>query len=270
MTRRLSVAHLTAITLDPPALIHAAAEAGFDGVGLRLLRVTPESPGYPLMDDPALLRGTLAAQAATGIAVSDIEFLKITPETDPATLVPMLEVGAQLGAGHLICAPYDDDLARLADRLGHIDDLARRAGLGVVLEFFPWTSIPDLASCWEVVQQASDRVGMLVDALHFDRSASSLGLLAALPAERLPFAHLCDARRAPPYSTEELLHTARQDRLPPGQGEIDLRGFLAALPPEIPLGLEVPMPPRPDLAPTKMLRDLRQATLHLLAEVAQG
>jgi hypothetical protein len=30
------------------------------------------------------------------------------------------------------------------------------------------------------------------------------------------------------------------------------------------------MPPRPDLAPTKMLRDLRQATLHLLAEVAQG
>ena len=30
---RLTLAHLTAIDLAPPALIHAAADAGFDGVG---------------------------------------------------------------------------------------------------------------------------------------------------------------------------------------------------------------------------------------------
>ncbi len=45
MTRLLSLAHLTAITLPPPDLIHAAADVGFDAVGLRLianfLRWTP-------------------------------------------------------------------------------------------------------------------------------------------------------------------------------------------------------------------------------------
>ncbi|MFN3937029.1 MAG: sugar phosphate isomerase/epimerase family protein [Gemmobacter sp.] len=257
MTRRLSLAHLSAIDLAPPDLIRAAAAAGFDAVGLRLLRVTPDSPGYPLMDDPAALRATQAALAGTGIAVSDIEFLRITPDTDPAALGPMLDTGAALGAGHLICAPYDDDRARLADRLGAVHEMCRARGMAAVLEFFPWTPVPDLAAARAVVQAAGEGVGILVDALHFDRSESSLELLASIPPDRLPFAHLCDARRHPPYDTAALLHTARQDRLPPGEGQIDLTALLAALPPGVPLGVEVPMPvrlPRPE-----HLRRLRDA-----------
>ena len=61
MSRLLSLAHLTAIDLPPPDLIRAAAEAGFDAVGLRLIRVNEVSPGYPLMDDPAAMRETRAA-----------------------------------------------------------------------------------------------------------------------------------------------------------------------------------------------------------------
>lgn len=45
MTRRPGVSHRTAIDLAPPAFVEAAARAGFDGVGLRLLRVTETSPG---------------------------------------------------------------------------------------------------------------------------------------------------------------------------------------------------------------------------------
>ncbi|MEI4471144.1 sugar phosphate isomerase/epimerase family protein [Frigidibacter sp. MR17.24] len=237
---RLSLAHLTAVDLPPPALVEAAAAAGFDAVGLRLIKVTPDSPGYPLMDDPAAMRATRAALAATGLAVSDIEFVKLTPETGIDALLPFLDAGAELGAAQAITAPYDPDLSRLADTLGAFAEAAAARGLGTVMEFFPWTSVPDLATCLRVVGQAGPGVGMLVDSLHFDRSGSSLAALAAVDPARLPFAHLCDAPRHPPYTTEQLLFTAREGRMIPGQGQIDLSAFLRALPAGLPLGLEIP------------------------------
>ena len=259
----LSLAHLTAIDLTPPELIHAAADAGFDAVGLRLLRVTPDSPGYPLMEDAAMMRATRAALRATGLHVSDIEFVKITPDLTPATLRPLIEAGATLGARHLICAPYDPDLARLTDRLAEIDALARAQGLGAVLEFFPWTSVPDLRRAWDIVAQT--QAGLLVDALHFDRSGSSHDLLRSIPSARLPFAHICDATRAPAYDTATLLRDARTDRLIPGEGAIDLPAYLAALPEKIPLGVEVPLATGcPDIA---TLRRMRDAVVRLLAAV---
>ena len=60
----------------------AAADAGFDAVGLRLIRVTDTSLGYPLMHDPAIMRSTKAALTDTGLRVNDIEFAKIEPDTD--------------------------------------------------------------------------------------------------------------------------------------------------------------------------------------------
>jgi len=241
MTRTISAAHLTAIDLTPPDFVEAAARAGFDAVGLRLIRVTEASPGYPLMQDAAMLRATQAALRASGLFVNDIEFIRLTPDFDPASLAGFLDAGAELGARQVITAPYDPDLDRMADRLAALDALAADRGLGVVLEFFPWTVVPDLAACWNLVRQAGPRIGILADSLHMDRSGSDPGLLAQLPPSRLPFAHLCDAPVAPAYTADELLFTAREARLPPGEGKIDLAGFLRALPPDTPLGLEVPM-----------------------------
>jgi sugar phosphate isomerase/epimerase len=165
MTRALGIAHLTAIDMAPPALIEAAAQAGFDAVGLRLLRVTDDSPGYPLMDDPAAMRDTLAAMRATGVTVSDIEFVRITPETNIADLSGLLDAGQALGARHVIVAPYDSDLSRLADRLAELADAADPRNLRPVLEFFPWTSIPDLGTARRVVEAAGPKVDLLVDSL---------------------------------------------------------------------------------------------------------
>jgi sugar phosphate isomerase/epimerase len=141
----------------------------------------------------------------------------------------------------VITAPYDADPTRLADRLGKLAEMAAARGLGVVLEFFPWTVVPDLAICRQVVEAAGAGIGILVDSLHFDRSGSRLDELRALPSDRLPFVHLCDATVGPGYTTEELLHAARDERLPPGEGQIDLAAFLGALPPGIPIAVEVPM-----------------------------
>ncbi len=264
--RRLSVAHLTALDLPPPDFVRAAARAEFAAVGLRLLRVTEDSLGWPLMDDPRGLRQTLAALAETGLAVSDIEFVRLTPETEITALEPVLDCGAALGAGQVIAAPYDPDPARLRDRLAALTAAARARGLGVVLEFFPWTVVPDLATARPLAEAAG--CGVLVDALHFDRSGSTLADLAAMPPAMLPFAHLCDATVAPPYTTEALLHAARAERLPPGEGQIDLFAFLRALPPGLPLALEVPMTALARAAgPEAVLARVGQAVRDWLARV---
>ena len=39
---------------------------------------------------------------------------------------------------------------------------------------------------------------------------------------------------------ERILHTARCERLFPGEGSIDVRGILASLPADIPYSLEIP------------------------------
>nr|WP_294507417.1 sugar phosphate isomerase/epimerase [uncultured Rhodopila sp.] len=237
-----SLAHLTALSLPPPELIRVAARTGYRTVGLRLIQVTPESPGYPLMSDAAMLRDTRRAMAETGIGVWDIEFVRITPETDIAALEPFLAAGAELGARYAIAAPYDPDLVRLADRFGALCDLAGRHGLGVVLEFFPWTVVPGVTAAAAIVA-AADRPngGILVDTLHFDRSGSTLDELDRVPAARLPFVHVCDVSAERPTTTEGLLHNARAERLPPGEGGLDIKGILCHVPPGIPLALEVPM-----------------------------
>lgn len=242
MTPLFSLAHLTVLGLPPPEMIRVAARTGYRTVGLRLIRVTDTTPGYPLMDDPALLRATKAAMAETGVGVLDIEFVKITPELDVAGLEPFIAVGAELGARHVITAPYDPDLDRLADRLAAIGELCARYGLSAALEFFPWTLVADLASAARVVE-ATGRpdIGILVDTLHFARSDSTYEQLDAVPASRLPMVHICDAPAEKPTTTEGLLHNARAERLPPGEGGLDILGVLRHLPPGIPIALEVPM-----------------------------
>jgi len=59
--------------------------------------------------------------------VFDIEFVKITPEIDIQSHKPFLEAGAELSAKHVVVAPYDPDLSRMAERIAEFCDLAAAA-----------------------------------------------------------------------------------------------------------------------------------------------
>jgi sugar phosphate isomerase/epimerase len=236
----LGLAHLSALDLPPPQFIRAAAEAGFESVGLRFVAVNDVTPGYPLMSDAKMFRETKSALAETGLRVNDVEFLKFEPGTDPRSFDALIDTAAELGATKIITAPYDEDLARLADNLGQFADLTAAKGVQAVLEFFPWTVINDLASCWKLVQNSSEHLGILVDSLHFNRSNSSIELLKSIPADRLPFAQLCDAPVQESYTFDELIYAGRDERLAPGLGEIPLQDIIEALPKATPISLEVP------------------------------
>jgi hypothetical protein len=67
----LSLAHLTVVSLAPPQMVDVAARTGCRYVGLRLIAVTPDTPGYPLMNDKTMMRETKARLADMGIGVHD-------------------------------------------------------------------------------------------------------------------------------------------------------------------------------------------------------
>jgi len=236
-----SLAHLTALSLSPPELVDAAAAAGYRYVGLRMTKVTMEEPHYPLTYDPALMRATKTHLAATGIEVLDIELARITSGDNPRDYLRFLEAGAELGARHVITQLPDADFSRKTDRFAELCELARPLGLTLDLEFPSWTETPNLAEATRVLRAADQpNAGMLIDLLHFARSDSSLTELRELPPEWFHFAHVCDAPAEIPATTEGLIHTARFERLFPGEGGIDMFGILSALPTGIPYALEIP------------------------------
>lgn len=236
-----SLAHLTALSLSPPELVDAAAAGGYRYVGLRMTRVTPQEPHYPLAYDPALMRATKTHLAATGVEVLDIELARITSGDSPRDYLRFLEAGAELGARHVIAQLPDSDFARKTDRFAELCELARPLGLTIDLEFPSWTETPDLSEATRVLRAADQpNAGLLVDLLHFARSRSSVEELRGLPREWFHYVHVCDAPGEIPDATAELIHTARFERLFPGEGGIDMLGILAALPSGLPFALEIP------------------------------
>ena len=241
MAHEYSLAHLTALALNPVQLVEVAARAAYRYVGLRLNRVTPAEPLYPLMTDRALMREMKARLSDTGVEVLDIELARMDPVHDAESYLPLLEAGVELGARHVITQLPDPDRMRATDRFAAICDLAAPIGLGIDLEFPSWTDTPNLSEAARVLRTVNrPNAGILVDMLHFDRSNSSTADLRTLPRRWFRFAHVCDAPAEKPTSTEGLIHTARSERLFPGDGGIDVRGILASLPQDIPYALEIP------------------------------
>ncbi|WP_109209554.1 MULTISPECIES: TIM barrel protein [Microbacterium] len=236
-----SLAHLTALSLSPPELVDAAAAAGYRYVGLRMTKVTAQEPHYPLSYDPALMRATKTHLAATGVEVLDIELARMTSGDSPRDYLRFLEAGAELGARHVITQLPDADFARKTDRFAELCRLAQPLGLTIDLEFPSWTETGDLAEATRVLRAADQpNAGLLIDLLHFARSGSSIEELRELPQEWFHYAHVCDAPAEIPSTTAELIHTARFERLFPGEGGIDMLSILGALPGGIPYALEIP------------------------------
>jgi sugar phosphate isomerase/epimerase len=52
---------------------------------------------------------------------------------------------------------------------------------------------------------------------------------------------ICDAPAERPNDTETLIYHARNERLMPGDGALDLLGILRSVPDDIPIAVEVPM-----------------------------
>ncbi|MBB3748269.1 sugar phosphate isomerase/epimerase [Mycolicibacterium sp. BK634] len=244
VARPISLAPLTVVELGPDEMIDCAARAGFDAVGLRLIRATDEEPLRPTIGMTPLIREVRRRLDDTGLALIDIEVLRLTPQTRVRhDYESFVETGAYLGASQILATGNDPDHARLADHLAELADLADDYGLTPNLEPMPWTDVVNLQQAAAVVTRcAHPNVGLLVDALHYDRALNTPADLTALPAEWINYVQICDGVAERPTTVEALRYQGRNARLFPGAtGNIDLVAMLRALPPGVPVSVEAPV-----------------------------
>ncbi|WP_240933389.1 sugar phosphate isomerase/epimerase [Diaphorobacter sp. HDW4B] len=210
-------------------------------MGLRLWPNAPDGPHQRLLGLPDVLRETRAAINDTGVQVFDLEIIRLDADFNPHRWDALFDAGAALNARAVLVAADDTDEQRLTQSYARLCEVIKPYGMTADLEFMPWTAAPNAASALRIIRNAGqpDNAGILVDALHFARSKTTLDDIRQIPRELLHYAQICDAWSGTHFSTEQMIHTARCERLLPGDGNIDLHGLFSALPADLPLSVEI-------------------------------
>ena len=240
MSNKFSLAYLTTKELSPDEAVLVAAETGYDMVGFRLLPAGTEDP-FPILTDKNLQQRTLSAMNETGITLADIEIVRINDTFDLARFDQFLAVGAELGAKHVLVAGDDLDRIRLIDNYGNFCKRAAEFGMTADLEPMPWTAVKHIRDAIEITSAVDyPNAAILVDALHYDRSDSSLDDLRLIDPNRINYIQVCDAPHIENPTLDQLIHNARGERLLPGDGDIDIASMLRALPWDRVISVEIP------------------------------
>ena len=216
---------------EPPEVVSAAAAAGFELVGVWF---DPETWS------PARAREVRRRLDGTGVGVLDMEPIFVTPDGDFG--FELIDAAAEVGARNVLTVSRGPEPAQFADRFAELCDHAAPAGITVVVEPTLLYSVTTLAESQHVVSLAGRPNGaILADNLHLDRAGgNAIEALSQLDAARLPYAQVCDGPAAPADTSRAgLFSDARDERRLLGEGDLPVREFVAALPPRIPLSLEI-------------------------------
>ncbi|MFW3169279.1 sugar phosphate isomerase/epimerase family protein [Geodermatophilus sp. CPCC 206100] len=229
--RVVSLSAGTVLDATPEEALAAAAAAGFDAFGTRW---DPERL-------PRAAIGPLRRRVDdSGLALLDLEVVRLGPGVPVPDHRPWADVAAELGARFLLVVSSHDDPARAADELATLAGWCAPAGVTVALEFMRFTAVPTLRAAGELVRAAGGAgLTVLVDVLHLQRGGESADDLTAPGAPPVGYLQLCDAPAAPPGDLAALAAEARHGRLFPGEGELPLADVLAALPADLPVCVEV-------------------------------
>jgi 4-hydroxyphenylpyruvate dioxygenase len=140
----------------------------------------------------------------------------------------MQELGTDL---LLVCsntqaAAIDDD-ARAAADLVEMTERAARRGLRIGYEALSWARhVSRWGHAWRIVQQtAHPALGLIVDSFHTLALGDDPSGIAQVPAAKLFFVQMADG----PKLSMDLLSWSRHFRNFPGQGDLDVVGFMRAV-----------------------------------------
>ncbi|MBV9653360.1 MAG: sugar phosphate isomerase/epimerase and 4-hydroxyphenylpyruvate domain-containing protein [Acetobacteraceae bacterium] len=126
------------------------------------------------------------------------------------------------------CLPgaIDDD-GRAADDLALMAERAAKRGLRVGYEALAWgRHVNTWRHAWSIVEKAGHpALGLIVDSFHTLSLRDDPSGLADLPGDRIFYVQLADA----PLKTMDVLSWSRHFRNFPGQGDLDVQGFVRAV-----------------------------------------
>jgi sugar phosphate isomerase/epimerase len=262
--------HLTMLDVSPPDMVTIAREAGFDAISPRVAASTPNEEPWPMTAGSPMLEETVRRLDDTGVRVLAVEVFRIGPGTRPGEYESAFEAGARLGARYVTVNSDDPELERASETFAALTAEAREYGLRTLIEPIIYTEVSNLDEAIYIAS-SSGGGGILLDTLHFQRYGGRLEQLRSLDPDLLSYVQLCDAPLAPPSGlprplrlprgqSTDLQLESRAMRLLPGDGELPLAEFLAALPAEIPVSVEAPVPSlRETLTPVEFARRAREA-----------
>lgn len=137
--------------------------------------------------------------------------------------------------------PFAGTIADAGADYAALCDRAADHGLVVGLEFLPFTNIATAADALRIVEHADrDNGGVCIDIWHHQRGADDLDLIRAIPGEKVTGIQVSDGPLSP--TLENYYEDTLRTRVPPGEGEMDVAGFVAAVRStgaSVPWGLEV-------------------------------
>lgn len=233
----ISLDQLTVLGVSPTEFVDIAADAGYDAV-------SPVVGGPGVLASHRLAVGDPQTEAMVvrlrdrGIAVSNLDGLVITPDMDWDDYAGLIDLALHIGAQRGVTLVFDSDPSRAADSFARAAEMARLAGLAMVMEFTALSEVKSLAEAVAYIARSGEPVGIVADLLHLAYSGEGPADLARAD---LPFlcAQICDGPAQP--TLERYQFIALFERQVPGEGELPVVEFLKALPEQAPIGVEVPL-----------------------------
>jgi 4-hydroxyphenylpyruvate dioxygenase len=127
-------------------------------------------------------------------------------------------------------ATMNDDSRAAAD-LAEMAERAARRGLRVGYEALSWAPhVNRWGHAWRIVQQAAHpALGLIVDSFHTLSLGDDPSGIGQVPAEKLFFVQMADA----PKLSMDVLSWSRHFRNFPGQGDLDVTGFMRGCSPPV-------------------------------------
>ena len=140
----------------------------------------------------------------------------------------LLDAAAAFGAHHVKVGNIPGvpaELARLNEHFGRLcDEAAERTDARVVYEFMPFdVNVQSLDAALAVVD--GTRGGLAIDTWHMSKLGIAPQDLRRVPLEQLSWIELSDGRRD---DLPDLVEETVNHRRLPGEGEFDVRGYVAA------------------------------------------
>ena len=239
MARKYSLAYLTIPGTDPVTQIRIAAETGYDFVSLRTIPMhLPGEPEFLPDKDPQLFADIKNALAAYGIGPHDIELARVRADLDIASYEPAFETAAALGAKDVLGSVWTRDRVFYTETVGKICEMTARYGLCYNVEFLPWAGIRSLQEGITLLENLKQpNLFIMLDTLHAGRAGVTPEELRRADPHIFRFLHICDGPAGPDgdpvlddIKDPLMLTVAREARLYPGEGIMDIAGMAALLP----------------------------------------
>jgi sugar phosphate isomerase/epimerase len=243
MMDRLGIEFISTLGMNPVEAIHLVAGLGLRRIGMAPAPITANPHHFAPWDfrsDPALVRATKTASRDHGVDIVLGEGFVIMPGVNMADAEPMVDIMAELGAPVLNSCSVEPDRGRALDEFSRFAEMAAQRGLIATLEFMPMLWPATLADVLDfITASGAANARLLLDAMHVYRSGATTAEVAALDPAMIAYVQLCDVPM--PAQTSDYGEEARHERRCPSEGDLPLAGFLAAIPDDITIGLEVPM-----------------------------